>query len=464
MELSYMLSQMCHEVLSNADVNAIRKARGFTRNETNSRSQFESFYLSSIGLKDAMSALTPPEIACLHLLNLKSEEVDLTFFDRVYGSARGDSPYYYGTFTQQYSDTYRDVKQNLLRRGLLLMSELHMHSDNTKMERWRFRFPPEFAPYLPSLISEPQAFDNPGDDRSVQAQRGKVLEALRQPQTKPPLRKAFESVVVGGDFNLGKQPFSVARLTEWQQSAWESTLRVTMPNDGGNSLSPVEALRVILSRLPPDEWADIEQIATAYEVFCFRVKAPSLREICERGWKIGGLVRHFDGKNAYYRLPGTADIPPESVEPGSYLAPLPQRGAVRVDLKTIPFDALETLNLLAHLEVDQNQLLATPSRVKLGRAAPEIRMSPIGHWLGTQIPAFSQVFEWVAEKWGKTIIHTNLLVAQVKDLSLRVQLERGLGENLLLLSEEFVAFPIAARAEVEKIVQKGGFVIKTVNA
>jgi hypothetical protein len=56
------------------------------------------------------------------------------------------------------------------------------------------------------------------------------------------------------------------------------------------------------------------------------------------------------------------------------------------------------------------------------------------------------------------------LIAQVRDLSLRVQLERSLGADLVLLSDEFVAFPREARAEVEKVVQKGGFVVKTVQA
>ena len=160
MELAYMLNQMCHEVLSNADVNAIRKARGFTPSETDSRSQFESFYLSSIGLEAAMRTLSPAEIAGLHLLNRKTEEVDLTFFKRIYGSARRGDRYYYGTFTQQYKDTFKDVKQNLLRRGLLVMAELRTRADNTKMERWRFRFPPEFAPYLPTDSRTPY-FRNP---------------------------------------------------------------------------------------------------------------------------------------------------------------------------------------------------------------------------------------------------------------------------------------------------------------
>jgi hypothetical protein len=464
MELSYMLNQMCHEVLSNADINAIRKERGFTKSETDSRSQFESFYLSSIGLEAAMRKLTLAETACLHLLNHKAQEVALPFFERVYGSAGSGERYYYGTFTQQYQNTFRKVKQNLLRRGLLVMAELRTRADNTKMERWRFHFPREFAPYLPPLIPEPHAFDIPGDDRSIEARRGKVLEALGQPHTKPFWQKGFECTVLGGDFTLGREPFSVKRLTEWQGSAWASALSVTMPNDSGQSLSPVEAVRAILGTLAPGEWADLEQLAAAYDVLCFGVRAPSLREICKMGWERGSLVQHSAANQVYYRLPEMAVPETETVAPDKYLHPLPQRGAVQVDLHSIPFDELETLNILAYLDVDHNQMVAVPSRVKLGRAAPEIRGSALGIWLSSQIPAFGEASELIAKNWGKTILHANLLIARIKDLSLRVQLERGLGENLVLLSDEFVAFPVEARTEVEKIVHKGGFVVKTVTA
>ena len=119
---------------------------------------------------------------------------------------------------------------------------------------------------------------------------------------------------------------------------------------------------------------------------------------------------------------------------------------------------------MTHLAVENQQLVVTPSKVKLGRAKPEMRKSPLGVWLSAQNPAFGKVFETIEANWGQTILHTNLLIAQVKDLSLRVQLEKRLGDHLILLSDEFIAFPTASQREVERIVQKGGFVVKTVNA
>jgi hypothetical protein len=462
MELSYMLNQMCHEALSNADVNAIRKARGFTKSETENRSQFESFFLSNIGLEAAMRVLTPEEVAALHLLNRKTEEVDLTFFERVYGSARREDRYFYGTFTQLYKDTFKAVKQNLLRRGIMMMAEDRARLDNTKMERWRFRFHPAFAAYLPPLIPAPRYFDTPGEDRCNEGRREKVLDALGLPSQKPFWQKEFKSVVASGHFKLGQEPFSVKRLSEWQESAWTNRISVTMPNKGGQSVHPVKAIRIILGTLAPGEWVTLDQLALIYDVFCFGVNAPPLREICEAGWTQGGLAHHIENHTAYYRLPLTASHPVETITPETYLEPTSKGEALRVDLQTIPFDALETLNRLAHLKVEKHQLVATPSQVKLGRAALEIRESPLGIWLSTQIPAFGKAFDLIAENWGKTIVHTDLLIAQIKNLSLRVQLERQLADDLVLLSDKYVAFPVESRRTVEKIVQKGGFVVKTV--
>ena len=459
-----MLNQMCHEVLSNPDVNAIRKERAFTNKETNSRSQFESFFLSSIGLEAAMSALTTEEIACLHLLNRQTREVDLTFFKRLYSNDQDENRYYHATFTQLYKDTFKGLKQNLLRRGLLLMAELRTRSDNTKMERWRFRFPPQFAPYLPPLIPEPFYFDSSGVDRSAEVQRKKVLEALDQRPTKTGPRQSFKCVASGGDMLLGKYLFSVHGLVQWQQAAWQAALDVQMPNDGGVSLSPVEAVRTILGTIPPHGWASQDQLEAAFTVLCHGVRAPSLDIICKQGWQWGGLRQHKEGRNIYYRLPDALQQPSEPLEYDRYLKPDPHSDAFHVDLHTIPFDDLETLNDLARLEITNKQLAAAPDAVKLGRTPPDVRESPLGLWLSTQNKGFSQVFEQVKDHWGKTIVHADLLVARVKDLSLRVQLERHLGKELILLSDEFIAFPHAALGEVEKIIQKEKFVVKKVKA
>jgi hypothetical protein len=59
-------------------------------------------------------------------------------------------------------------------------------------------------------------------------------------------------------------------------------------------------------------------------------------------------------------------------------------------------------------------------------------------------------------------MHENLLVARVGDLSLKVALEKALGRRIVPLSEEFLAFPSEAAAEVKRLVAQMGHVVKEV--
>jgi hypothetical protein len=58
MNTTTLLHQMCHTDLSQADVNAIGKNRGFSRREIASRTALESIYLSPVGVEKAMATLT----------------------------------------------------------------------------------------------------------------------------------------------------------------------------------------------------------------------------------------------------------------------------------------------------------------------------------------------------------------------------------------------------------------------
>jgi hypothetical protein len=77
-------------------------------------------------------------------------------------------------------------------------------------------------------------------------------------------------------------------------------------------------------------------------------------------------------------------------------------------------------------------------------------------------PAFHQAFETVRQRRGKTILHENLSVARVSDLSLKVALEKALGRRIVPLGEEFLAFPSEAAAEVKRLVAQMGHVVKEV--
>lgn len=458
-----MLNQMCHTVLAAADISAIRKARGFKEKETASRAEFESFFLSSIGLDTVMASLTPEEVAALHLLSRQQDEADISFFERLYGSAKGSQKYYYGTFTQQYKDTFDAVKKSLLRKGVLVMAEAKLHGETVRMERWRFRFPPEFTRFLPPLILEPYLSGEPGEVRAEVA-RNKLLEVMGGPAVAPLTAKdRFAVQLLHGTLMMGRQPFSAGALAEWQQAAWQASLAIKMPNDPV-TLSPVTTVQTILETLAPEAWVEPEQLEPALKVFCFGASLPAAEKICAAGWKWGCLARLVENGLTRYRLPPSGRAAPPTLDPVAYLQPHLSGESTLVDLRAIPFAALEQLTGLARLDVAYHNLVAHPDPIKLGRATPEARQSPLATWLHAHVPAFQLALDTVQERWGKIVVHNDLLVARVRDLSLRVQMERELDQRLVVLNDETVAFPRAWRAEVEKMVKKAGFVVKEVRA
>jgi hypothetical protein len=215
---SHLVSEMAHNVLSNADIKAICKSRAFPAAAATSKDLFEHTFLSSTGLQAAINTLTEAEIAVLQLLRFENRTVDISFFERVYGNPKTGSRYYNGTFTQQFKPIFDSVHNRLVRKGLLIITEAKTSSlTKTKMELWRYNFPLEFGPYLPTPFGGAFYQDTAGTmppDRF----RAELLEALHQPGQKHPASGAIK--LVNGSIEVKKQMFSRMAVEEWRKSAW----------------------------------------------------------------------------------------------------------------------------------------------------------------------------------------------------------------------------------------------------
>ena len=449
MSIPQLLHSMCAE-LSNADLNAIRKARGFSASETASRTSFASFYVTSIGVAENMNALTPEEAHTLRLLH-ETDEVDVTFFTRLYGGGNK-----YGTYTQQFKPTFYAVKKYLVRRGLVVMAEIKMRGDTVQMERWRFALPPEFVPYLPPLPVVHN--DQPGqvNDHTV---RRKLLELTGGSPAIPndPLPIAIKH----GSLYLKDYFFSLATFDLWQSHAWQRASNVFKPNVPA-SLSPTETTLKLLSA---EAWTSPEALEPALKIYCFGGKIPPADKLLHQGWELGLLSRLEIDSVPHYRLaPATHPAGADSPYPASlaWADTTTRPGSIKIDLRLVLLHDLDLFNTLTHLAVEDGALFASPSLVKLGRSDPVQRRALLSVWLAEQVPAFGKTLETVEEKWGKTLLHENLLIARVRDLSLRVQLEREFEDKLVILSDHFIAFPREARSNVEKVLKKSGFVVKTI--
>jgi hypothetical protein len=458
MSIPNLLHEMCTDI-AEVDLNAIRKARGFSPSETASRTSFASYFVSSIGVAEAMQNLSIEEIITLHLLH-QTGEVDIAFFERLYGSAAQPAKHYYGTFTQQYKSTFDAVKKNLVRRGLIIMAEVKMRGDAVQMERWRFALPPEFVPYLPPLL--PIVTSDQSGETSDHAVRKKLLQLIGGGPAFPNDHTIIETN--DGTIRLNEQPFSAVRLQDWQKRAWWLSLN-THNSSVPASLSITEAAVRLLASLASHEWARSESLDPALKIYCFGGKILPAEKILHQGWELGLFSRLKLDSTSYYRLAPNlnstaSNNPLEDTLP--WLESTPKADSVKIDLRLIPIQHLELFNVLTHLSAEKDNLQAAPSLIKLGRATPQQRNSPLSLWLAKHVPAFGKALAAVNEKWGRTILHENLLVARVRDLNLRVQLERDLAGNLILLDEQFIAFPPEFRSAVERTLKKNGFVAKTV--
>ncbi len=132
----------------------------------------------------------------------------------------------------------------------------------------------------------------------------------------------------------------------------------------------------------------------------------------------------------------------------------------------IPFEALESICQTCKLHVSQKKLVAQPDLVLISYASKQMASSPVLIWLQKHHKLFGQIVATIKKKEGKTVVHDNLMIAAIKDLSLRVLLEKKFSDSkqVVTLADEFISFPLNLMPEIQKIVIKSGHAVKYVAA
>jgi hypothetical protein len=265
---------------------------------------------------------------------------------------------------------------------------------------------------------------------------------------------------------MGGKLFKSSYIQKWQHAAWGNAIHTDKAKpSGANNFyqTPIEAVLYALSLLGADEWLTPRELSPLLKMFC----PPDIADpdaICQAGYDCGCLLKLSEAGMDYYRLPDerSAGL---NMEPGCYL-PADSRQTVAINLQLIPLQNLEFLAQIATLKVDGRQLRVSPNLVRMGRAMPSLPNHPLVEWLQEQSPLFKEAVKSIAQRWGKQILHQDLLIAKIKDLSLKVLIRNSITdpEQLLFLSDDFVAFPANLAATIEKLVNKAGHVIKWVNA
>jgi hypothetical protein len=471
-----MLHQMCHEELSTAAVNAIRRNRGFSREETATRALLENFYLSETGVGEVVGTLTDEEVVFLHLLVCLGDQVEIPTFARLYTDVDRNE---YGTYTQRYKPIFKRVRRALIRKGILLFAEDPASSADTQNERRRYRFPSAFERFLPSPVRDVHRFQGPGDHRK-EILREKLRELTSDgPTVEEPkgIREEYALDLVDGDLWMGAEPFRVERLTAWQRACWQASvptdrskmshLDLVRIGRQGPVVPPVETVIYCLSQLERDVWVRADQLAAPLRIFYNREVDSEL--VCRAGWRWGALARREEDGLVTYRL-AFEDLDREGSCPPDAWLHLSEQGdgeGLRVDLERVPYDDLAFLDSIVDYRTTEGEdaaLVAIPNAVKMGRRMEAVQAHSLTPWLRQHVPDFREALVRVEARWGRYIVHENLLVAQVDDLGLKVQLERAFegSKDVVFLSDNVLAFSQDLLSKVERVVAGTGNVIKVV--
>ena len=157
--------------------------------------------LSNIGVEKVLKGLNSAEIATLHLLHVINKPINIETLQRLYTPDFSSQHMWNPTFTKRYQETLKAVRKNLVRKGILLMSE-RKTPDSTKMERLRFSFPAEFVPYLPPPFAETHTLTTLGETRHDVA-RGKLHTVLKQTAVPKTQRSEYDLLLINGRLRLG---------------------------------------------------------------------------------------------------------------------------------------------------------------------------------------------------------------------------------------------------------------------
>ena len=445
--------------LTAADIKAICAARGFSLADAGTPALLENFFISDIGLEAAFGGLERKEIIMLHFLKCMQRQVDITRFERLTGRPSN----WYSTFNQRYGNLFKTIKTRLIRSGVLAFtSDPNLLHKKTKLEKQIFGFPVEFHAHLPAPFESPAIFPGEGEfnDAFIRKKLHELIDLSPGEKT-----GEFALGLNQGVLQMGERQFRLDSFQKWQHRQWSLCSKPSLDYApvGGGHLSPFAAVKYTFSLLGPDEWVEPDELKMILNMFCAEKTKLDVHEVCAHGWKKGCLVRRKKAGQTWYRRSHAYLEIPDNPRHGDYLH-ADDTGNISVDLKTIPLKCLETISRICLFRIEDGRLIASPDIARIGRILYEIREDPLIFWLAETSGAFAKMFQTVKKRFGRHLVHRNLLIAKVKNIGLKVTLEKQFKDGkMIFLPGDFIAFPEKLIDQVESLVTKSGFAVKLSN-
>jgi len=444
-----------YELVSMTDIKTMFKHRNLPVNKEITQETFLKFLQSSVGVKKALSEITLKEKVSLFLMG---RDKDVSYFSNIYESD------HYGTFTNQYKDTYRLVIQNLVRKGILIAFEENY--GKSKLERIHFDFPSEFKKFLPAPFDNIKESDKQPqiEDSLLRKKIGRII--------KNPTQAKNSVYIKDGKLEFCGNLFDVERFNKWRKEELERFILKENKKSKNYRVNKkfwedLDITKIFLNavaKLKKSQFIFAKSIKVFLQVIFGENNAIDLWAILDQAAALGYLGKIKDGEN-YYQYKDSVSIAYESENIAIEEFLIFENNTFRLLMDKVPYAALEDLASFCLFSSEKKNILIDIDYRVLVKRYDGIKDKKIFQWFGKYSLELKKRIKEIENKKDKILLHNNLLFAKVNNFTIKALLTKNCrnGGNILFLEDDYIAFPKDEVNNIEKIVKKAGFAVKEIN-
>lgn len=447
---------MITDYLNATDMKHICQARKFDAKCAKSKDVFETSFSSTQGLPDAIETLTDRERIFLSYMGDKM--VDVSFFAPLYP----DEVDRYGTYTQSYGTLFKKIWANLVRKGLLSVTQRYA---DTNLERWRFKVPSLYQSFIPApfrTLTEINEIPLPADN----SLRQHITEMFITQGGSAPKLGSYSLRVSDNILKIGKERFNLSILNKWQR---RQINQVCYPqfhrrlNFEPESDVMFDVLATALEQLKPGQFFSERDISPLIHFLPDPKRELKTSVVCQAAVDFGLFSKIYHNNKVFY---GRGHDVVYAHTPDEFL--ILDKDAFIIDMIKVPYQMLETLASICHFKTQKakgdqpRKLIVVPDMIRLAKQDLSLLESPLVKWMCDQSTSLKQSFDRIMEKHGRILLHKNLLIAKVSDLRLKAQCIKKFeyDEQVKFLANDYMVFPKSKLSVVQKFVEKAGYAVK----
>jgi hypothetical protein len=478
-ELKSHISNMLNNILTQAELKTLARSKGIAVSGLDKDvlvGLVEEKFLSTDLPSEQYKDLAPEYHFLLHYLKANREPIELKrasmyLEDWEVSKSREWSPYY---GRKEFRRFFTQFKTDLAVKGLIVIMEsikMFSHASDSTFERYSFFLPEAFFPFLLPLRVQGEKKDKKVMPRSFEAFAKNILLSslgLRNPLG--PMEKEIAGSFPwkeGIPYFQGRPIFRPGEYIKHLYTAWAK------PNFYDNyplNLDTAANVFYILEGLPEGEWISLQPLHDFFRrltrIFHHKETEKILSRVCDEAAAIGLLEKIDTPGVPFYRLhaegfsllKGDGEIPLQ----GNGIS-LEGNGSLRADIDRISLFALFELLLISDWKPSGNALLFSPSPVKLGkvfRVFSDFSKLGIYEYLTRNSLSYKQAFQKVEKSFGKYMIHSNLSIFEITDVTISALLTHTFPESFIPIGGDFFAVSERNEGEIVKFLDQRKYSIK----